>query len=196
MTRYLIVAVIATNSLVLHTTLAVGGQGEPMSELEQSYLQKATAGHQAEVALGQLAVKKASSNQVKQYGARMIQDHQRVSKELHKLTSKEGTPLPSGLSMPHQQIQRMLSQLSGKDFDKAYISFIVRDHMRELGEWEQRAPTLTDPRLQHWTAGILPILNDHLARGRAIATTIGVNDEDLARVEEATSPSQPLVRTP
>jgi putative membrane protein len=191
MPRRFIVGVIAAGSVVVHTTLAFCAQGASMSELEQSYLQKAIQGHEAEVALGQLAVQKASSDQVKQYGARMIQDHQRVSEELHKLTSKEGTPLPSDLSMPHQQIQGMLSQLSGKDFDKAYISFIVLDHMKELGEWEQRASTLTDPRLERWTAGILPILNDHLARGRAIAATIGVNDKDLARVEEATSPSHP-----
>lgn len=185
----LLVAVIAASSVLVHTTLAVGAQGEAMSELEQSYLQKATHGHQAEVLLGQLALQKASSDQVKQYGAHMIQDHERVSEDLQKLTSKEDGPLPGELSMPHQQIQRLLSQLSGKDFDKAYMSFMVLDHMKEIGEWEQRAKTITDPRVKHWTARMLPILKEHLEQGRAIAAAIGVNGNDLAKVEEATSPS-------
>src|SRR5262245_38876116 len=64
--------VIAASSVVVHTTLAIGAQGESASAFEQSYLYQATEGQQAEVALGQMAVQKASSDQVKQYGARMM----------------------------------------------------------------------------------------------------------------------------
>ncbi|HET8721354.1 MAG TPA: DUF4142 domain-containing protein [Nitrospira sp.] len=68
--------------------------------MEQSYLQKVIEGQQAQLALGQLAVHKASSDQVKHYGAHMIEDHQRASEKLQKLISKEGNrrsdvPIPS-----------------------------------------------------------------------------------------------------
>ena len=184
--------VIASGSLVIHTTLAVGAQGESASAFELSYLYQATEGQQAEVALGQMAVQKASSNEVKQYGARMMQDHLRASEELAKLTIQEGIRETGELSMPHQRIQRMLSQLSGKEFDKAYMAFMVRDHRKVISDWEQRAPTLADHRVKHWIAGLLPVLKDHLEHGKAIATGIGVNANDLAKVEEAASPLNPL----
>lgn len=184
--------VIAVSSAVIHATLAVGAQGESASAFELSYLYQATEGQQAEVALGQMAVQKASSDEVKQFGARMMRDHQRISEELGKLTRQEGIQETGELSMPHQRIQRMLSQLSGKEFDKVYMAFMVRDHIKVIDDWEQRAPTIADPRIKHWMAELLPLLKDHLEQGRAIAVAIGVNANDLAKVDEAASPSNPL----
>jgi len=192
MTLCFIGGVIAASSVVIQTTRAVGAQEESASAFELSYLYQAIEGQQAEVALGQMAVQKASSDEVKQFGARMMQDHLRTSEELGKLTTQEGIRETGELSMPHQRIQRMLSQLSGMDFDKAYMAFMVRDHIKLIGDWEQRSPTLADPRVKHWIAGLLPVLKDHLEQGRTIAAAIGVNANDLAKVDEAMSPSNTL----
>jgi putative membrane protein len=170
MIRAVVIGAIAASVVVVFTAPAFGAPAEGIPELEQGFLQKAAERHQAEVALGQLALQKASSDRVKQYGARMIQDHQKVIDDVQKLIKKEGE-----LSMPHQQMQRQLSQLSGKDFDKAYMSFMVQDHEKDLGELKQRAPTLTDPRVEHWTADALRIVKDHLEEAQAIATALGAN---------------------
>ena len=170
MSRAVTIGAIAATILVVFTAPAFGALAEGIPELEQDFLQKATERHQAEVSLGQLALQKASSDRVKQYGARMIQDHQKVIEDVQRLIKKEGE-----LSMPHQQIQRKLSQLSGKDFDKAFMSFMVQDHEKDLGELKQRAPTLTDPRVEHWTADAMRIVKDHLDEAQAIATEIGAN---------------------
>lgn len=192
MTLCFIGGVIAASSVVIQTRLAVGAQEESASAFELSYLYQAIEGQQAEVALGQMAIQKASSDEVKQFGGRMMQDHLKASEELGKLTTQEGIRETGELSMPHQRIQRMLSQLSGMDFDKAYMAFMVQDHIKLIGDWEQRSPTLADPRVKHWIAGLLPVLKDHLEQGRTIAAAIGVNANDLAKVDEAVSPSNPL----
>jgi putative membrane protein len=185
------VGVILAGAVVVDTP-SVRAEEQSASAFEQSYLYQATEGQQAQVALGQMAVQKASNNQVKQYAARMIQDHERVSEELKKLTGQAGMREIGELSMPHQRIQRMLSQLSGEEFDKAYMAFMVRDHTKAIGNWEERAPTLADPQIKHWLESLLPILKDHLQRGKAIADAIGVTSNDLAKVDQATSPSNPL----
>ena len=184
--------VIAVSSAVIHATLAVGAQGGSASAFELSYLYQATEGQQAEVALGRMAVQKASRDEIKQFGALILHDHLRASGELGKLTSQEGIREIGELSMPHQRIQRMLSQLSGKKFDKVYMAFMVRDHIKLIDDWEQRTPTIADPRIKHWMAELLHVLKDHLEQGRAIAVAIGVNANDLAKVDEAASPSNPL----
>ena len=170
MTRVLIIGAITATVVVFSPVPAIGALAEGIPELEQGFLQKAAERHQAEVALGQLPLQKASNDRVKQYGARMIQDHQKVIEEVQKLIKKEGE-----LSMPHQQIQRKLSELSGQDFDKAFMSFMIQDHEKDFGELKQRAPTLTDPRVEHWTADALRIVKDHLEQAQAIAATIGAS---------------------
>lgn len=182
MIRAVIIGAIAATVVVVFTAPAFGALAEGIPELEQGFLQKAAERHQAEVALGQLALQKASSDRVKQYGARMIQDHQKVIEDVQKLIKKEGE-----LSMPHQQIQRKLSQLSGKDFDKAFMSFMVQDHEKDLGELKQRAPTLTDPRVEHWTADALRIVKDHLEEAQAIATEIGANPTHESLAQDSSS---------
>jgi hypothetical protein len=47
--------------------------------------------------------------------------------------------------------------------------------MKDLGQFEQGAQTLTDPQVKQWTAATLPILKDHLEQANAIAAMIGVN---------------------
>ncbi len=89
--------------------------------------------------------------------------------------------------MPHQQIQRKLSQLSGKDFDKAFMSFMVQDHEKDLGELKQRAPTLTDPRVEHWPADAQRIVKDHLEEAQAIATEIGANPTHESLAQDSSS---------
>jgi putative membrane protein len=192
MNLYFLCGVIAAISAVIDTTLVVGAHAESASAFELSYLYQATEGQQAEVALGRMAVQKPSRDEIKQFGALILQDHLRASGELGKLTSQEGIGEIGELSMPHQRIQRMLSQLSGKQFDKAYMAFMVQDHIKVIGDWEQRAPTLADHRIKHWVAGLLPVLKDHLVQARAIAAAIGVNASDLAKVDEAASPSNVL----
>jgi putative membrane protein len=180
MSRRLMIGIITATAVVCSPP--IGAQGEPISALEESYLQKAAERHQAEVALGQLALQRALSDRVKQYGARMIQDHQRAIEEVQKLIRKEGE-----LSMPHQEIQRKLSQLSGKDFDKAYMSFMVQDHGKDLSQLEHRASTVTDPRVQHWMADALRIFKDHLNEATAIAVAMGINAKSEPIVQDSTS---------
>jgi putative membrane protein len=182
MTLRLMIGMVAAISIAFLPKPVLGTPAEGIPELEQGYLQKAAERHQAEVALGQLALQKASSDRVKQYGARMIQDHQRAIDDVQKLIRKEGE-----LSMPHQQMQRKLSELSGKDFDKAFMSFMVQDHEKDLGELEQRASTLTDPRVEHWTADARRIMKDHLDEAKAIAAAIGANATSVPLVQDSST---------
>ena len=58
------------------------------------FLKTAAEDNQAEIALGQLALQHAESAEVKQFGATMIQDHQKANQEVQQLASEEGVQLP------------------------------------------------------------------------------------------------------
>jgi putative membrane protein len=179
MTCHLIIRVIAAIAVIIPPSLAFATQPEPMGDIDQSFLLKAVEGQHAEVAFGQSAIQKASDDQVKQYGARMIQDHEKASQEGRQLAAKEGVRLPSQLSMEHQQSQQKLSQLSGKEFDKAYISLMVQEHMKDLGDFQRGAQTLNDPPARQWAQDTLPILMAHLESAKAIAARIGAATSEI-----------------
>jgi putative membrane protein len=141
----------------------------------QSFLQKAAEGQQAEIALGQLASERAGAQQVKQFGAQMIEDHRKARAEIQHLASKEGVALPTELTDNHKDKQEQFARLSGSEFDRAYIDYILRDHRKEVKEFERHVKAIKNPQVQQWAEDALPLLKQHLHQAEQIASSIGID---------------------
>src|SRR6186713_2369963 len=63
---------------------------------DSAFVKEAAAGGVAEVDRGKLAQEKASNDQVKQFGSRMVQDHSKANDELKQVAGVKGVQLPAG----------------------------------------------------------------------------------------------------
>src|SRR5437773_1422086 len=61
---------------------------------DRKFVEKAATGGMMEVQLGQLAQEKASNEQVKEFAARMAQDHAKANDELKQLATSKGANVP------------------------------------------------------------------------------------------------------
>ncbi|MGZ9031671.1 MAG: DUF4142 domain-containing protein, partial [Burkholderiaceae bacterium] len=98
---------------------------------DQPFVEKAAMGGMAEVELGNLAQQKASSDQVKQYASRMVQDHGKANDELKQIATSKGIDLPTALDKKHRSDVDRLGKMSGAQFDRAYMSHMVDDHKKD-----------------------------------------------------------------
>ena len=93
-TRSMIALVVGLGLLMLVSGL--GAQQTPTSSklqrTDRNFITKAAAGGRAEVELGRLAQGKASSDVVKQFGLRMVEDHGAANQELMQLAENKGMP--------------------------------------------------------------------------------------------------------
>jgi|GEM_PF-645553 len=71
-------------------TRAVAGP----SKDDQRFMQDVAEGGKAEVALGNLALQRAASDDVKQFAQRMVDDHSKANQELTELASQKNISLP------------------------------------------------------------------------------------------------------
>src|SRR5260370_8749388 len=62
--------------------------GSQQAIIDQSFVRKALEGGSAEVQLGQLAQQKSQSDDVKQFGQKMVQDHTQLCDQLMKPLAK------------------------------------------------------------------------------------------------------------
>lgn len=108
------------STLIVAILLSIGtSQADQKAGNKQTAFLERTARKQlAEVALGRLAVKKASDNKVKDFAAEIIEDHLYVSQEIKQLSATEGFYLPVELDDQQKKEQRRLTRLSGNEFDK------------------------------------------------------------------------------
>ena len=95
------------------------GPGAKMSMTDQKFVKEAAQGGMAEVELGQLAVQKASNQDVKKFGQRMVDDHGKANDKLKEIASIKGITLPASPDAKQKAMKERLSKLSGEQFDKA-----------------------------------------------------------------------------
>lgn len=129
---------------------------------------EAADGGMLEVQLGQLALTKASSPQVKEFAQSMIDDHSKANEELKNLAQSKNITLPSALSEKNQKDYNDLAEKSGADFDKAYCEFMVKDHKEDLDKFKKAAEKAEDPDLKSWAAGKVPVLEHHLSMAEGL----------------------------
>ena len=142
-----------------------------MSSSDTKFVREAAQGGMAEVELGKLATEKGSSPEVKKFGQRMVDDHSKANEQLKEVASSQGITLPSKLSAKDEMTKEHLSKLSGEQFDKAYMSDMVKDHTQDVADFQQEANSASDPAVKEFAEKTLPVLKSHLREARQIAPT-------------------------
>jgi putative membrane protein len=134
---------------------------------------KAAAGGMAEVELGKLALQRASDPAVKEFAQRMVADHTRANSELKAVALKKNIQLPTDLTSGQKSKMDKLSKLSGAEFDKQYMSDMVKDHEEDVEDFKTQAEQGTDPDVKSFAAKTLPTLQSHLQMAQETAKKVG-----------------------
>ena len=129
---------------------------------DKKFVKDAALGGMTEVELGKLAAQKASSDAVKQFGQKMVDDHTKANDDLKQLASKENISIPDALDSKHQKRIDKLSKLSGAAFDKAYVKDQLKDHEEDVHEFQSEAQGGVDPNIRQFASTTLPTLQAHL----------------------------------
>lgn len=124
---------------------------------------EAANGGMAEVELGKLAQEKAGDQKVKDFGTMMVNDHSKANDQMKTLAAQKGITLPATIGENEQKLKGELSSKSGKDFDKAYIDAMIKDHQDDIKSFKSAISTLRDPDLKNFATNTLPTLKMHLA---------------------------------
>jgi putative membrane protein len=168
MYRTLAVAVVlVAGGMFISSPLALtqekGEKGEKSQKIDdKTFVKKAAQGGMAEVELGKLAVKNASSEAVKEFGERMIKDHTKANMKLKEIAAKAGFDLPKGIGREHKECCDKLAQLKGAEFDRAYMKDMVRDHKEDVEEFTNASKNLQNEDLRNFATKTLPVIQQHL----------------------------------
>jgi putative membrane protein len=169
MARYLVM-VVTVGTFLIATTVEGATKIDPK---DITFLQNAAESQLATIAFAKLALKKASHKEVKAFGAEIIEDHQYASEEAKELSAEEEIYLPVQLGDQHETQKQRLSQLSGKAFDEAFMSYILKEHRKDMWELEKNVSTLQNEKVKSWASATLPILAVHLKKAERVAETLG-----------------------
>lgn len=130
-------ALICTNSAKAQAT-----------DQDKQFLTNASQGNYDEIQLGKLAEEKATNPAVKAFGRRMVTDHTRLTEKMKPYADSWAISAPNALSSDAQKEYNKLQGLSGKDFDKEYISDMVTDHSHDLDAFTKEVKDTKDAKFR------------------------------------------------
>ena len=149
-------------------------------QADQKFAMNAAQGGMMEVDLGQLATQKAASQAVKDFGQRMVTDHSKANQQLKQIASQKGMSLPTALPADMKQEREKLAGMSGAEFDRMYMSHMLKDHKKDVSEFEKQASKGDDSSVKSFAQQTLPTLREHMTMAQSIATKVGASMDDHA----------------
>jgi putative membrane protein len=121
-----------------------------LSVKDKTFIKKAAKGGMMEVAMGKLAEQNGQNEDVKSFGKRMVTDHSKANEELKSIAEKKGVKLPT-------------KEPSGKwSSDNAYMDAMVKDHEKDLAEFQEEAKTGSDPDVKKFAEDTAKVVQEHL----------------------------------
>jgi putative membrane protein len=162
--------------LILSSCFAAGLSAFGLSKNETSFVTKAAGGNLAEIKLGQLAVQKGTDTKVKDFGNRMVNDHQKANNELKPIADANGVKWPDQPPQDAQATYEKLSRLTGNQFDRQFMAAMVKDHRKVAELYQQESSQASDPKLKVYINSTLPVVRSHLQHAESIEKSPAKNN--------------------
>jgi putative membrane protein len=138
-------------------------QGPPENAMQdKAFVHDALEGGMAEVQLGKLAAQKGASDDVKQFGQKMVDDHTQLGDHMTQLAQQMGVKSPKGLSKKDEDLVAKLQNLSGTQFDDAYIKAMVKDHKNDISNFKAEAQNTQNPAVRQMALQGGQMIDQHL----------------------------------
>ena len=177
--------------------VVVGGgvaraQTDTISDQDKTFLKGQQETNIAEVALGKVAIERATTETVRELATKLLDEHQKVMELNRTLSMKLGLPVPEQPSAEQQATGEKVKAQTGAAFDAAYVAAQVEGHTKSVSKAQQEIASGSHPDVKAFATEYAPRAQMHLEHSQAAqaelasATTGGT--PGLARTGSGSGP--------
>ena len=134
----------------------------------QSFLKKAIQGNYAEIEMGKLAQQNGRSDNVKNFGQMLAEDHLAANQKAVEAAQSLGVAPPDGPSAKQKAENEAMSKISGAQFDREFATHMIADHRKDIAEYK-KASKNTDAAGEYAKAQI-DVLQKHLETAKSLGS--------------------------
>jgi putative membrane protein len=131
-------------------------------EVAEKFYTQAIQADAAAMRLGELAAQKGDSEDVRNFGETVRNDHRVTVKSMTKGAADTGFTISESMSPEATAELAKLDKLSGADFDDEFVNFMLVSNQREVADF-QAATKSPNPTVAASAQKTLPVLQKHLA---------------------------------
>jgi putative membrane protein len=142
--------------------------GVALAAPAQDFLKKAIQGDNSEMRLGALAAQKGASAGLRDFGRTLQTDHAKAKQDAVAVARTVGMAPPSDMTPEASAEYGKLKGLSGAAFDHEFASYMVKDHKKDIADFESQAKS-GDARTATLAKQTLPSLRKHLTMAERLS---------------------------
>lgn len=129
--------------------------------------------NQMEISMGNMAVKRGESQEVKNFGRQLKSDHQFNDKQVTDLAKRDGIHLASVKTTPKEDsMNRELKKARGADFDRLFMRDMARGHSDAVQMLTHARGRIHDPQVRRLVNHTIPAVEHHRHMARSIETRL------------------------
>ena len=141
------------------------------SKAVSSFLSDMTAARMVNLEEGKTATQRGTFRPLKDFGASIAEDHQKMLEDLRKIAAKKDIAVAQWISPDRATDLNALREVHGKTFDKKFLKIIIGDLKRDA-KILKNATESPDAEIQVFATRYLPVVENHLARAKALKKTL------------------------
>jgi putative membrane protein len=146
------------------------------SAWDEQWLKMSIEGDLFEIQGGNLAQHQATTQIVRDLGARLVKDHTKSLHDAVDVAHQLGIDVPDKPSPSQQWELRAVAQFKGAEFDTWYSDLEVQDHVQDIQEAQDEIDKGCNDQIKQLAEEDLPVLQQHLELARtALAATGAMN---------------------
>jgi putative membrane protein len=135
---------------------------------DQEFLVKAISANLAEINFAEKALKESDNKDVRAFARQMVDDHTRAKDSLMRVAKSMRVAVVEGTEKDVRDEMSRLSKLRKGDFDREYMSCMVKNHEKVAKMCKTWSTKATDSELREAAGKIATTAEDHLKKAREI----------------------------
>ena len=158
----------------LSPAFAIAQAGADTASQDKMFVAKSAEGSMAEIEMSKLALQKSKNSEIKTFAQKMVDDHTMLISNMKPFADQMGVQPPTKLNKEHMDEMARLRAMSGDKFDKEYITAMVGDHHKDLGEFKAEADTTSNAELKTTVQSGMEVVKMHTDMIDQIAQKNGI----------------------
>jgi putative membrane protein len=138
-------------------------QSSTATSSDRAFLVRALGVNQTEIVLGQMAIERGKTAEVRAMGEKMVQRHTELARQLRELAQIDPASAPATLSADQRKAIARLAAVSEYEFDRAFKNTVSAGHVEELAMYREEVSHAADPRLGALATGRVAALEQSMA---------------------------------
>ncbi len=159
-----------------------------ISDRDEKMVKQIAESHLAEISAGKLAQDKASSDEVKSFAKKMVDDHTKALDDLKQLAQSKGVTLPTEPGRQQMAQQQKLQGMSGDKFDRQYMQQSGDRAHKETHRLLQRAASRAeDTDLKNYASKAIGTVETHQQMAKETTRNLKSTSEGRSGAGEQSS---------